>query len=1005
MAEDLPLQLSQLQAAGIERLLANPGIKDYDVAENLSNHAFLIKHQYDNDGRVENLEHAIRLARLAVETMPEDHVHKLFPLNNLTAMLHTLFMRTGDIAVLSEATRACEQIVDATPKDDGMWTGRVSNLSIMYQSQYEATGNTSYLKQSIELMRQVVSIMSDDHWERSGFLSNLANQLILLFKRHGDPVDGDEAIKFAQLAVDSTSLGDPEGPEWLNNLGVILHAYYDRSGEARLLELAVNICRKSVAQTPESHVAMARRLNNLSNMLRSLFERTREIRFLSESIDLAERAVKSTPDGLSEKSGWLNNYAMKLMLLAKLAGDISMARNVVRLYRESLQLTPKESPDYAVQQNNLGAALGNIAQITGEAETRKEAIVTIQASVDKTAENHPHRGRWLINLGNVLELPMSDIDGAQVPASTTDIDKAIACYTESFESLYTPPVDRVTAARNALRVLAARESWEHAGRVAESAMQLLPIICGRQAARGDQQNAAIQVSGLAADTCSLLLKSSDAAKAVQWLEFGRGLILGYMIDDKLERTDLSSLRQHHPALAQRYHTLRLQAQTPIDPDDPAVDALRHDRWCAIRDMAVCLADIRKLEGYERFLLEPDFSELKAEAVDGPIVVVNLTDIGSDAIIVTANGPDVVQLPGTSADLTPMSLKRAYTRFANARSALVFDRDISAEEDDVGDGVRGNVGDEELAWLWRCCVKQVIVRLDEKKLLGPENGDDNLSRVWWIGSGVATALPFHAARSTVAAPNNDTDTIESALDRMIPSYVPTVKSLAYSRSLVADSTVVKRALGVNRVLVVAMPTTPGQRELRGADGEADAIQNIFESLSPCEVLRLPTAEQVLVRIPVSTIVHFACHGFADPIDPSRSRFILQRYGENGPVTDSLTFSMISNAAVKSDSSWLAFLSACSTAAVRASGLEDEGLHLASAFQMAGFAHVIGTLWPADDGACTRMAELFYDNLTRMQRHGGLGYAGPASALRKATLQLRSEFPKQSKIWAPFIHIGA
>ena len=65
-----------------------------------------------------------------------------------------------------------------------------------------------------------------------------------------------------------------------------------------------------------------------------------------------------------------------------------------------------------------------------------------------------------------------------------------------------------------------------------------------------------------------------------------------------------------------------------------------------------------------------------------IVVVNLTDIGSDAIIVTAHGPDVVHLPGASADLIPMSLKRAYTRFANARSALVFDRDISAEEDDV-----------------------------------------------------------------------------------------------------------------------------------------------------------------------------------------------------------------------------------------------------------------------------------------------------------------------------------
>jgi CHAT domain-containing protein len=41
--------------------------------------------------------------------------------------------------------------------------------------------------------------------------------------------------------------------------------------------------------------------------------------------------------------------------------------------------------------------------------------------------------------------------------------------------------------------------------------------------------------------------------------------------------------------------------------------------------------------------------------------------------------------------------------------------------------------------------------------------------------------------------------------------------------------------------------------------------------------------------------------------------------------------------------LAYLSACSTAENKIDQLADEVIHLASAFQVAGFRHVAGAMW--------------------------------------------------------------
>ena len=65
---------------------------------------------------------------------------------------------------------------------------------------------------------------------------------------------------------------------------------------------------------------------------------------------------------------------------------------------------------------------------------------------------------------------------------------------------------------------------------------------------------------------------------------------------------------------------------------------------------------------------------------------------------------------------------------------------------------------------------------------------------------------------------------------------------------------------------------------------------------------------------------------------------------------------------SETAELAYLSGCSTAEA-ALGLTDEAHHLAAALQAAGFPHVVGTLWGAEDSTGVMIAKEFYDKVAQ------------------------------------------
>jgi CHAT domain-containing protein len=105
--------------------------------------------------------------------------------------------------------------------------------------------------------------------------------------------------------------------------------------------------------------------------------------------------------------------------------------------------------------------------------------------------------------------------------------------------------------------------------------------------------------------------------------------------------------------------------------------------------------------------------------------------------------------------------------------------------------------------------------------------------------------------------------------------------------------------------------------------------------PRENERAASVSNVASQLSDISIIHFACHGKQDLVNPLNSSLIL----EDGE----LKISQIMEKELPNAS--LAFLSACQTA--KGDGeLPDEAIHLAASLLFAGFRGVVATMWSVD-----------------------------------------------------------
>nr|WSX54102.1 CHAT domain-containing protein [Streptomyces sp. NBC_00974] len=876
-----------------------------------------------------------------------------------------------------EGCRLLEALAAEVPPEDVEWQRAKYHLIKSYRVAYEVTEEAAFIEKSLLLAREYLDSSQLDDRERGFLLHECSYALSLMYTVTHDKQLLDELLIPCRAAPPLLPEGSRARAEALLSLGTALVWLYQASGDSAALHEGINTLELisdfprdwSTTATALAFKAEARLLNaELSKRLVEAAGKATESnpelaplydRIRSEYEDDLDAVVALSQEALAlhraddpERVTSLSRLAVVLLGRAAVRKSTGDAEEAAALLRLAIATAPAGHPDQPLWRMNLAGALVRGAADSEDCGVLVEAEAIAREAVAMARENSMVRARAQGWLEQILAL-REDTDGATT-AERLDLLSQI----QRARGLSVDERIRAAAVSGKLTVTAG--DWTAAADHFESAVDLLPHLVGLQLIKTDREGLLEDKMGLVGSAAACAVELGDPVRALRILERGRGILLGQLTTTHLKIDDL---RHRAPHLAEEFTRLTEALNVVGGGVDVHGAALDEHRLTTHSWERVC-EEIRELSGFETFLRPgvPDIGELSAV---GPVVVVNLSTLRSDAILLVDGQVRVVPLPGVDIG----SVWARLEVFLNATFSL-HAPDAPADERWRAGAAVG----ETLAWLWEAVTEPVL------DALGFATGEDRnaapttVPRLWWCPTGMLSFLPLHAAgRYTTGAPHGVADYVAS-------SYTITLNSLHASLTRPVND----RGDSGRGLLVVATSEAPGQLPLPRAGEDARSLTRLFPKVT---VLSSPNAtrEAVLREMPAHSWAHFACHSDSNAVRQSANRLVL----DDG----SLTMYEVSALSIDAD---LAFLAACGSAA-GAIYLADEAQHIASGFQLAGYRHVIATLWEVADVDAADVTTALYQKLSEG--------VPAAEAVHTVTCDLRDRYPRSPWIWAPYLHIGA
>lgn len=883
-------------------------------------------------------------------------------LSNLGAVLASSFERRAMWPDLDEAIQVSREVAACTACDAPAHAADQANLANVLLDRFSQSWQVVDLEEAFIAAQAGVAGVPTEDLARAPCLSSLALAYANRFAYTGELNDLAQAISAGHEAVTTAPDGHPGKAACLSNLGVALNRRYEQVGDTDALDEAITVLRKAVSATTAGP-RRAGYLNNLGYALRNRFAAATEgvvtlgspKADIQKSVAALEEAVAVAGSQETGRPGYVANLALSLVMSAESGADPDALQRAISILEREADTVGDSNPLVGhVYFASLGNAWRARFDVTSDEDALQNAITWFRKAVDAVPEDHPRRSGALASLGSAL------LRRSELTSSETDAREALDACKPAAGIATAPALTRALAARTWGEAAATIGDAHEAADGFAAAVNLLDTVAWRRLRRGDQERRLGRLVALACDAAAWAIAADQPGRAVELLEQGRGILLAQSLDERARYHDLARADKH---LADRLAAIDqvLEHLPSIDnPLIPAAQARRRAELTAQRD--VLLRQIRRLPGLADFLMPPEFASLRDAAVNGPVIVINVSRYRCDALIVTASGVSTARL----GELTGATAVARAVAFMDALRQLTTA------------GTGQEIISATLPWLWDTIASPLMPVLQDA-VSSYHQASGQRPHIWWCPTGPLTFLPLHAA-------GHHDRPGGSVLDHFASSYAPTLRLLRQAHQALQPPA------GGGTPLLVALPLTPGLADLPAARQEADDFARRFS-----DATRLcgpdATAAATLHALSDSPPwAHFACHGTQDISDPSAGHLALH----DGP----LSIGTISG--LRLDGTDLAFLSACETFRGGAE-LADEAITLATAFSLAGYRHVIGTLWSISDALAPLVANTVYHALTQPGRTR-LDARGSARALDTAILALRESNRTESWFWAPYIHIG-
>ncbi len=927
---------------------------------------------------------AVDLLRAAAAAAPAESRDQGLLLFKLCGMLHKVFARNGSLPDLESAVAAGRRALDVLASDEKAWMIR-SDLALALLSRFHATQNPADLSEAVTLLRQSQSAAPGADSRSAWLLALLCSCLFRQYTVCGDPAVLEEAIEVGLRALALTGKRDEHLGFLLDDLIGASQERYARLGDLADINAALKLAREALGLAEPGSRHHGRLGVRVAVLARSRFVGFGQVNDLETSVTML-RSGGSPSESEDERADRLSEFSASLMVMHRhLRGDgTEVLDEAVDAGREAVKAATEANPMRWDHFANLAAPLALRGEIVRDSALLHEAAQLLTLALE-LCQDTPQRCRLQLNLAGALERQW-DLRGDEA-----DRTSAIEALRKAAMVVDAPPHERIEAAQRWGRLATDAGRVESGQEGYASALDLLPLLSWPGLDQVSQEQRLMRHQGLASDAAAAVLVAGDRERALTILEHGRGMLWTRLMQI---RADLTALEEFHPEVRARLAALGADLDPSTDreiratgvrfrsvADRERILATRRQqrtgkRMATARAWEATLDSLRASPGWEHFLHPSDTARLRAGLRHGPVALINTSVHRCDALIVHADRIDLVPLPD-------LSLSDAITRTDRFIAALT-----EWENGDAGADTVDPVIGATLQWLWDTIAEPVLARLGH---LSTRGGPDSLPRLWWCPTGPLTVLPLHAAGSHRGGGHGSGG---SVLDRVVSSYTPTLNALSRAA---APSPATPES---RRLLVVAVPHAPGKPSLPRAVREAEFLESCFVERHTSLLGSQATRVNVRQAVTRHAWVHFACHG-----EQNASLPILVRHEgphASGPLNSGLglhdgLLTVADIADLRPEDAEFAFLSACKTAL----GGGDEGINLVNAMHLAGYRHVIGTLWSVPDPVMGRLVKDFHH---RSSSDGRFRPDTSARALHAAVQNLRQRYPEHPSRWAPFVHTG-